>query len=149
MGGTIGGMSRKKSTVYIEEAADMRLEAAARKLGASKAELIRRFIDEGLLRTGESDRGDERARDDFMVRAVLPGGGDGFDLFAHAVVADLAERREIATDPLASGGIYFNSVIANGECRSISISTKNTRNDLLITASGFLIVTSDITVGNQ
>jgi hypothetical protein len=54
-GGTIGGMSRRKSTVYIEEAADMRLEAAARKLGASKAELIRRFIDEGLLRTGESE----------------------------------------------------------------------------------------------
>ncbi|THV43496.1 CopG family transcriptional regulator [Glycomyces buryatensis] len=48
-------MSRKKSTIYLDEAADMRLEAVARKLGASKAELMRRFIDEGLIRTGESD----------------------------------------------------------------------------------------------
>lgn len=48
-------MSRKKSTVYLDEAADLRLEAVARKLGASKAELIRRFIDEGLIRTGESE----------------------------------------------------------------------------------------------
>jgi hypothetical protein len=49
-------MSRKKSTVYLDEAADLRLEAAARKIGASKAELIRRFIDEGLIRTGESEQ---------------------------------------------------------------------------------------------
>lgn len=48
-------MSRKKSTVYLDEAADLRLEAVARKLGASKAELIRRFIDEGLIQIGESE----------------------------------------------------------------------------------------------
>ncbi|MQM27170.1 ribbon-helix-helix protein, CopG family [Glycomyces albidus] len=48
-------MSRKKSTIYLDEAADMRLEAVARKLGSSKAELMRRFIDEGLLRADETE----------------------------------------------------------------------------------------------
>ncbi|MCH7230420.1 hypothetical protein L0U85_06055 [Glycomyces sp. L485] len=48
-------MSRKKSTVYLDEEADLRLEAVARHIGASKAEVIRRFIDEGLLRTKEEE----------------------------------------------------------------------------------------------
>ena len=48
-------MSRRKSTIYLDEEADLRLEAEARRLGASKAELIRRFIDQGLLRTTEEE----------------------------------------------------------------------------------------------
>lgn len=48
-------MSRKKSTVYLDEAADLRLEAVARRVGVPKAELIRRFIDEGLVHI-EEDR---------------------------------------------------------------------------------------------
>ncbi|GAB3647048.1 CopG family transcriptional regulator [Glycomyces tarimensis] len=49
-------MGRKKSTVYLDEAADLRLEAVARRAGVLKAELIRRFIDEGLLQIEKQDR---------------------------------------------------------------------------------------------
>ncbi|MFB9660624.1 CopG family transcriptional regulator [Glycomyces mayteni] len=48
-------MTRKKSTVYLDERADLRLEAEARRRGVSKAELMRIFLDEGLLRSGERE----------------------------------------------------------------------------------------------
>ena len=48
-------MGRKKSTIYLDEKADLRLEAEARRRGISKAELMRRFLDEGLLRAADED----------------------------------------------------------------------------------------------
>ncbi len=54
-GGTIDGMARKKSTIYLDEKADLRLEAEARRRGLSKAELMRLFLDEGLLRAANDE----------------------------------------------------------------------------------------------
>ncbi|WP_205327926.1 ribbon-helix-helix protein, CopG family [Glycomyces sp. YM15] len=48
-------MARKKSTIYLDEKADLRLEAEARRRGIPKAELMRRFLDEGLLRAADEE----------------------------------------------------------------------------------------------